>query len=292
MKRRSLFDSFLIYLGAALVVFVTIAPPVWLIISSISTQNELLSVPVHWIPQEPTFARYIEIITATGDSQAAVFRKAMLNSIIIAASVTLICVGVGSLAAYSFARMRFAKHEPFMYLMLFSYMLPPIMIVVPLYTIMRDLVLLGYDPGAGGGIRRADHAICGVDHARLFPEHPARPGGRGRHRWLHPPGRAVPGGLSALRAGAGGYLAVLLPGFLGRVPDRADLHLQPGRQDHPGGDCRVHRPARHRLWHDGDRRRDRRHPAHFDRAAVPALSDQRVDLGSSEGVICIDNIYT
>jgi len=142
MKRRSLLDSFLIYLSATLVVIMAIAPPIWLIISSISTQNELLSVPVHWIPQNPTFGRYLEIITATGTSQAAVFRRAMLNSILVAASVTLICVGVGSLAAYSFARMKFAKHEPFMYLMLFSYMLPPIMIVVPLYTIMRDLAML------------------------------------------------------------------------------------------------------------------------------------------------------
>lgn len=177
MKRRSLFNSFLIYLSAALVVFVTLAPPIWLIISSISTQNELLSVPVHWIPQNPTFARYIEIITATGDSQAAVFRKAMLNSIIIATSVTLLCVGVGSLAAYSFARMRFARHEPFMYLMLFSYMLPAIMIVVPLYTIIRDLVLLDTIRGLVAVYARVDHAICCVDYARLFPEHPSRPGG-------------------------------------------------------------------------------------------------------------------
>jgi multiple sugar transport system permease protein len=38
--------------------------------------------------------------------------------------------------------MNFAGQGKLMYLMLFSYMLPPIMILVPLYTIMRDLVLL------------------------------------------------------------------------------------------------------------------------------------------------------
>ncbi len=142
MQRRSVFQSILIYTCAILVVIVTTFPLFWLFISSISTQSELLSKPVHWIPQNPTFDRYQEILTATGTSTAAIFRKAMLNSSIVAASVTLICVSVGSLAAYSFARMRFAKHEPFMYLMLFSYMLPPIMIMVPLYTIMRDLKLL------------------------------------------------------------------------------------------------------------------------------------------------------
>ncbi len=147
MSRRSVFQSVLIYASATVVVLAAIAPPVWLFISSISTENELLSVPVHWVPQSPTFERFNEILTATGNSTAAVFRHAMLNSVIVAMAVAVICVGVGSLAAYSFARMRFANHEPFMYFMLFSYMLPPIMIIVPLYTIMRDLKLLDTQNG-------------------------------------------------------------------------------------------------------------------------------------------------
>lgn len=141
MKRRSILQSILIYTCAILIVIVTIFPLFWLFISSISTESELLSKPVHWIPQNPTFFRYEEILTASGTSTAAIFRKAMLNSSIIAASVTAICLSVGSLAAYSFARMRFAKHESLLFLMLFSYMLPSIMIMVPLYTIMRDLKL-------------------------------------------------------------------------------------------------------------------------------------------------------
>jgi multiple sugar transport system permease protein len=142
MHRRKLYESVLIYLAAILVAFVILAPPMWLFISSISTQNELISVPVHWIPQRPTFERYVEVLTASGSDAAAVFRQSMGNSLIVATLVTVLCVGLGSLAAYSFARMRFGGQEPFLYLMLFSYMLPPIMILVPLYTIMRDMKLM------------------------------------------------------------------------------------------------------------------------------------------------------
>jgi len=142
MRRRSVLQSILIYAAAGLVVAAVLAPPFWLVISSLSDQSELLSVPVHWIPQHPTLERYIAILTATGSDTAAVFRQSMWNSILIATCVTLICVGLGSLAAYSFARMQFAGQEPFLYIMLFSYMLPPIMILVPLYTIMRDLKLM------------------------------------------------------------------------------------------------------------------------------------------------------
>ena len=142
MTRRNSIESIGIYFAALLVALVVLAPPLWLFISSISTQNELLSVPIHWIPQAPTFERYIAIFTASGTESAAVFRRAMYNSIYVASCVTLLCIGFGSLAAYSFARMSFGGQEPFLYIMLFSYMLPPIMIVVPLYTIMRDLKLM------------------------------------------------------------------------------------------------------------------------------------------------------
>lgn len=125
-----------------MVIVIVMAPLLWLFISSISTLSELLNAPVHWIPQEPTFERYKQIIYATGTDSAAVFRRSMLNSFIVASAVTVICVGFGSLAAYSFARMQFAGQGKFLYLMLFSYMLPPIMIMVPLYTIMSDLDLM------------------------------------------------------------------------------------------------------------------------------------------------------
>ena len=142
MQRNNRLDAIVTYLGAGLVIIIVIAPLLWLFISSISTLSELLNVPVHWIPQEPTFERYKQIIYATGTDSAAVFRRSMLNSFIVASAVTVICVGFGSLAAYSFARMNFAGQGKFLYLMLFSYMLPPIMIMVPLYTIMTDLDLM------------------------------------------------------------------------------------------------------------------------------------------------------
>jgi len=137
--RRSLAQEVFIYLSALIVAIAVLAPPAWLFISSISSQSELLNIPVHWIPQEPSFERYRQIAFATGTDSAAVFRRSMLNSLIIASSVTAICVVIGSVAAYSFARMRFAGHGNLLYLLLIAYTLPPIMLVVPLYSIMGEL---------------------------------------------------------------------------------------------------------------------------------------------------------
>jgi multiple sugar transport system permease protein len=141
MAKHSLLNRVVVYGGALLVALVILAPPLWLVISSISPAAELLSVPVHWFPQEPTFERYRQVIFATGSDTAAVFRISLLNSMIVATSVTLICVVLGSLAAYSFARMPFARHERLIYVLLIAYMLPPIILVIPLYGIMGRLGL-------------------------------------------------------------------------------------------------------------------------------------------------------
>ncbi len=138
---KSILEKIIIYLAAVIVAVVVLAPPAWLFVSSISSQSELLNVPVHWVPQEPTFERYGQVIYAIGTDSAAVFRRSMINSMIVAGSVTIICVVVGSVAAYSFGRMRFAGQGNLIYILLISYMLPPIMLVVPLYTIMGDLGL-------------------------------------------------------------------------------------------------------------------------------------------------------
>ncbi len=141
MTRKTPLQQALVYAAALLVAIVVLAPPLWLFISSISSQSELLSVPVHWIPREPTFERYREVLSATGSDSAAVFRRSMANSLIVASVVTVICVIIGSLAAYSFARMKFARHGNLAYVLLISYLVPPIMLVVPLYAIMGRLGL-------------------------------------------------------------------------------------------------------------------------------------------------------
>lgn len=140
MQRHTLLNRVVVYLGALVVAAMVLAPPLWLVISSISSPAELLSVPVHWIPREPTFERYLQVFYGTTDS-AAVFRRSIFNSFVVASAVTAICVSVGSLAAYSFARMPFARHGRLVYVLLLAYMLPPIMLVIPLYRVMGTLGL-------------------------------------------------------------------------------------------------------------------------------------------------------
>ncbi|MGE5643186.1 MAG: carbohydrate ABC transporter permease [Byssovorax cruenta] len=110
-------------------------PVAWLIISSVSSRSELLSTPIHWIPQNPTLQNYINILfPSQGTSEVAqTFRITLWNSLFVASSVTVIALVFGSLAAYALIRLQFPFRQSLLIGILGTRMIPEISLVIPLY---------------------------------------------------------------------------------------------------------------------------------------------------------------
>lgn len=130
-----------LYFLVLLIVIWTVAPFVWLIISSISYKIDLLSVPLQWIPSRITFENYQGLFMQAGsfNVNASLFTKATMNSMIIAFTTTFIAMFLGVLAAYALARVKFPGSNVYMGTMMGAQMIPPIAIVIPLYVILRRL---------------------------------------------------------------------------------------------------------------------------------------------------------
>lgn len=127
-----------------IIVIFAIGPFLWLVITSISLQRELLHVPPHWIPHQPTLKNYISLIYGGGGimETASHFKRSILNSLVVAGFVTLICLAIGSVAAYSFARLHF-KGRYFLFLaVIFIQMIPVVALIIPLYILMNKIGLL------------------------------------------------------------------------------------------------------------------------------------------------------
>jgi multiple sugar transport system permease protein len=126
-----------IYIGVIIILVFTLAPIVWLFISSISPLSEMLSVPPRWIPSHPTFTNYWEIISATSKTGGVnyQFKCGVVNSLVVATGVTIVCLFIGSLAAYAFARLKVPFKNKFIFVLLFTQMLPGIAICIPLFMI-------------------------------------------------------------------------------------------------------------------------------------------------------------
>ncbi|GAB4573418.1 MAG: carbohydrate ABC transporter permease [Anaerolineae bacterium] len=141
--RQLLWKAFL-YFCMAVVLAAIFAPLAWLVISSISPRAELLSVPPHWWPENPTLQNYIDVIAPGEDTSRAAqdYRFALGNSIVVAGSVTLISLTVGTLAAYAYARLEFPFRRSGLIAYMGLRMLPAISVALPLYVILRDNRLL------------------------------------------------------------------------------------------------------------------------------------------------------
>lgn len=120
-----------VYGLAALLAFVCGFPLLWMILTSIKPDREILTaIPTFWT-SHPTLGAYGRLFSETN------FLTYFWNSIFVAGSATLLTVFVATLAAYGITRFRFRGRETIAGTMLFTYMFAPIMIVVPFYILMR-----------------------------------------------------------------------------------------------------------------------------------------------------------
>jgi len=126
----------IIFIGVVAIIFIIILfPPIVLFLTSFKTEVDALSFPPKWI-FTPTIKNFTEIF------HGSPIIKYMINSIIVALLNTGVSLVFGSMAAYSLARFRFKGSDNIAFWMLSIRMMPPVVSVIPLYIIMRNLRLL------------------------------------------------------------------------------------------------------------------------------------------------------
>lgn len=125
----------LIYFLVILAVILSLAPLVYLFITSLKEPNLTFNLPPVWI-FTPTLQNYREVL-AGGQ-----FEKYFVNSLVVALSTTTLALFLGGLAAYGFSRFRFRGAFWLRMSALIPQMLPPITIIVPLYVLFNGLKLL------------------------------------------------------------------------------------------------------------------------------------------------------
>ena len=137
--RRSPVGRFLIKLPfwlliAAIFVY-ALFPFYWAIRSAFTPDSEQFSTPIKYWPAHPTWANFREVLSTS------TFQHALINSTIVAGSVTLFSLLIGSLAAYALGRFRFHGRSAVLYLMLSMTIFPQIAILGALYTMINNFHL-------------------------------------------------------------------------------------------------------------------------------------------------------
>lgn len=126
----------LFYVFLVIFVLASVLPLIWVFKMSIVTKSELYASPPTIVPNTLSTAEYAQIFSDSA------FQKALINSTIIASVTTVICLLLGSIAAYSIARLRFRFKATVMTLILAISFFPAVAIIAPLFIQYSQLGII------------------------------------------------------------------------------------------------------------------------------------------------------
>jgi len=130
------------WLGIIAILFFFLFPLYWMAITSIKLRAEATAFPPTFVPFldfQPTLENYRAVLIeaeASSFSDEAVrseFPPTLLNSVLIGGTSTILAVVLGTMAAYAFSRFNVPGKNDWLFFILSTRMLPPIVVVIPVF---------------------------------------------------------------------------------------------------------------------------------------------------------------
>lgn len=122
-------------LGTLIAVLATI-PFLWMITTSLKARGALMSIPIEWIPKEPTLAAYVKVFSKFP------FFRTIGNSLFISVTYTVITLISASMAAFAFAKLEFPRAGMLLKVFLATMMIPTQVTMIPLFVVMNKMQLI------------------------------------------------------------------------------------------------------------------------------------------------------
>jgi len=125
----------ILYLAVLTTVSVVGFPIVWMVLNSFKGGGELYASPPTFLPNVWTLQNYVDLFVQTR------FVTYFANSLIVAVASTALSLLIGGIGAYSLSRFNFFGMQAFAGASLVTYMLPEVLLVLPLYIIIVQMGL-------------------------------------------------------------------------------------------------------------------------------------------------------
>ena len=135
-RRRAWLRLATLHLPMALIVGFAIGPYLWMLITSIRPEATLFAAQRELLPSTVNLNSYVRLFTKT------TFLTNLGHSLVVASGTVLLGLSFSLTAAYAFSRFRFPGRRTLMLTFLLINMFPVILLIIPLFIIMKQLGLL------------------------------------------------------------------------------------------------------------------------------------------------------
>ena len=139
--RRKLVLDVVNHLAITLVAIAFLFPCFWMVSNAVRSNAEVTAIPPRILPEVFEWGNFAAAWTQLP------FGRFFLNSAVIAICVTAITVVVSCLSGSAFARMKFRARETLLLGYIATLMVPPLMLIIPLFLIVSKLGLVNTFPG-------------------------------------------------------------------------------------------------------------------------------------------------
>ncbi|MBQ0035901.1 MAG: carbohydrate ABC transporter permease [Firmicutes bacterium] len=126
----------LYYVVGIVLAVISLIPFLWMISTSLKSRGALMSIPIEWIPKEPSLAAYEKVFSKFP------FSKTIANSLFISVTYTVITLISASMAAFAFAKINFKGSNVLLKIFLATMMIPTQVTIIPLFVVMNKLHLI------------------------------------------------------------------------------------------------------------------------------------------------------
>ena len=124
------------YVVSIVLAVIALIPFLWMSSTSLTRRGALMSIPIEWIPAEPTLDGYAKVFSRFP------FLRTIGNSLLVSVAYTLITLISASMAAFAFAKLRFRGSGAILSVYIATMMIPTQVTMIPLFVVMNRLGLI------------------------------------------------------------------------------------------------------------------------------------------------------
>lgn len=117
-------------------------PVLWMLETSIKEGRDVYAVPAKFFSFDVTLDHYRDVFVQRGGSGASDLAVSFKNSIIVAGASTILATFLGVPAAWAYSRFRLKAKKDQLFFILSTRFMPPVVVVIPIFLMYRDLGLL------------------------------------------------------------------------------------------------------------------------------------------------------
>lgn len=168
-EHKGIIKTFFLYFILIALAFVCVYPIIYMLVNSMFSPDDLVDPSVSWVPTKLYFGNYLQAF------QTLDFTKSFLMSVLMSVTPAILQLISTSLVGFGFARFQFPLKKLWLVLVVFTFMVPTVVMQIPQYMMfdsykMLNTVLPFFVPAVlGHGIRSAIFILIFYSFFNSYP---------------------------------------------------------------------------------------------------------------------------